>query len=503
MELVVRGNKWFTIGEGGAEMRKIKKGDIVFNNVQTEQILNNGYVTANGGRGRVAKANGNAHANGNAYKNGTAYVNGTWGGGHWNIYTGGWSGGSITGGSPTINYSPKQQRSSSESTKEFRETVDYITILIDRLERKIDELDTIAGSAYRSFEDRNKALGEGFAKITEEIEVQQKAYDAYMNRANQVGLGEDIKQKIRDGALEITDYTDENTYDAIQEYQDFVEKAYDARDAVTELQEALSEIMETQFDQITDEFDGLIEGIDHEIEMLEGQLDIIENRGQFAGAAYYEELMKQEQKNMDELQEKYVALQDARNEAIWSGTIKEGSEAWYDMESEINDVAQAWQDAQNSLIEYKNEMWEVDWERFEYGIGIIDNLITESEFLRDVLAVNENDLFNKDTGRFTDAGWTSGALMAQDYNAYMAEADAYAQKILEINDLLANDPNNTILLDQKNEYIEAQQEAINAANEEKQAIQSLYEDAFDKQLKILSDLIDKRKEMLEAEKDSI
>lgn len=171
------------------------------------------------------------------------------------------------------------------------------------------------------------------------------------------------------------------------------------------------------------------------------------------------------------------------------------------MGAEIDDVAEAWQDAQNALIEYKNEMWEMSWERFEYGIEQIDNLVTESEFLRDVLATNENDLFNKDTGKFTDAGWTSGALMAQDYNAYMAEADAYAKKVLEIDKLLAEDPNNTILLDKKNEYIQAQQDAILAANEEKQAIQSLVEESFNRQLDVLDKLISKRKEMLEAEKD--
>lgn len=323
MELVVRGNEWFTVGDNGAEFEKIRKNDIIFNHLQTEQILKNGYVTSGGGRGRIANANGNANT-------GTAYVNGTWGGGHGNIWTGGWSGGgNIYNNAPIINYTPKQKSQSDKATKDFRETIDYVSILINRLERKIDELDTIAGSAYRSFEERNKALGQGFAAVTEEIEIQRKAYDAYMERANKVSLSEDLKQKVRDGALEITDYTDENTYNAIEEYQKWVEAAYDARDAITDLEEALGDIMESKFDQITEQFDGLIDGIDHNIEMLEGQLDIIENRGQFAGAAYYEALMKEEQKNMDELQEKYIALQDARNEAVWSGAIEEGSESWY------------------------------------------------------------------------------------------------------------------------------------------------------------------------------
>lgn len=456
--------------------------------------MNKGFVTSNGGRGRIANANGNA------YINGTAYVSGSYsGGGRF------WGGASKYNGyasaTPTINYTPKQKAATEAAKKDFRETVDYIEILIDRIERKIDELDTIASSAYRSFDDRNKALTDQFAQVTEEITIQQKAYEAYVNRANQVNLSQDYKNRLMTGELKIEDITDSDLKDQIDEFITWYEKGLDAKYAIEELKEALSEIAETNFENVSTMFDALVDEIEHGINMLEGQIDLIENRGQFAGKAYYQELMKEAQSQMDELEEQKIALQDARNEAIWGGTIKEGSESDKEMLAEINDIEEAWQDAANSLVEYKNEMWQVDWDIFDRGIETIDNLITESEFLRDILAVNENDLFNKDTGRFTDAGWTSGALMAQDYNAYMAEADAYAQKILEINDLLANDPNNTILLDQKNEYIQAQQEAINAANEEKQAIQDLYEEQYSRMLDILDELIQKREDELEAAKD--
>lgn len=62
-ELVVRGDKWFTVGDNGAQFAQIRKGDIVFNHKQTEELLKNGYVTSNGGRGR-ALAHGTAFADG-------------------------------------------------------------------------------------------------------------------------------------------------------------------------------------------------------------------------------------------------------------------------------------------------------------------------------------------------------------------------------------------------------------------------------------------------------
>lgn len=48
-ELVVYGNKYWTVGDTGAEFTHIPKGAIVFNHKQTEEILKNGYVTSDGG----------------------------------------------------------------------------------------------------------------------------------------------------------------------------------------------------------------------------------------------------------------------------------------------------------------------------------------------------------------------------------------------------------------------------------------------------------------------
>lgn len=172
-------------------------------------------MTSGGGRGRIVNANGNA------YKNGMAYVSGS--------YTGGgkfWGGASQYNGyyaaaTPTINYTPKAKKSAEEARDDFRETVDYIEILIDRIERKIDELDTIASSAYRSFSERNSALTDGFSKITEEIDIMNKAYQAYVDRANKVSLSQTYKDRIMNGELRIEDITDENLKNQIDEFQEW------------------------------------------------------------------------------------------------------------------------------------------------------------------------------------------------------------------------------------------------------------------------------------------
>lgn len=72
-ELVVRGSRWFTVGDKGAEFRNIRKGDIVFNHLQTKELFENGYVTSGGGRGRALV---NGTVSGTALASGTAYATG-------------------------------------------------------------------------------------------------------------------------------------------------------------------------------------------------------------------------------------------------------------------------------------------------------------------------------------------------------------------------------------------------------------------------------------------
>lgn len=65
-ELIVRGGRFFTVGNYGAEMFNIKKGDIVFNHEQTEALLKNGHISGRGkayadgtvGGGRFLTADG-------------------------------------------------------------------------------------------------------------------------------------------------------------------------------------------------------------------------------------------------------------------------------------------------------------------------------------------------------------------------------------------------------------------------------------------------------------
>ena len=229
-EIIVRGDKWFTVGDNGAGFYSYKKGDIIFNHIQSRELLENGYVTSGNGRGR-------------AFAEGTAFSSGS--GGFWGGASSGGSSSSSSGSSTTIvnNYygsssssskssssksSSSKSSSSKSSTKkatkeaeEFEETIDWIEIAIDRLERAIDKLDLTASSTFKTWTSRTSALNGQISKTREEIDLQQKAYQRYIKEANSVGLSSAWAKKVREGKVDIQTIRDEDLKEKIDEYQEW------------------------------------------------------------------------------------------------------------------------------------------------------------------------------------------------------------------------------------------------------------------------------------------
>lgn len=498
-EIIVRGSNWFTVGDNGAEMVNIRQDDIIFNHKQSEEILKNGYVTSGGGRGKMAKANGSAHANG------SAYGNGTWGGGRWNIYTGASNRNPIISTASNVQQAKQAAKQSAAAAAsdadKFLETMDWIEIKIKRLEDLISDLDAKASSAYRKFSDRNKTLGDEFTKVTEEIQLQKDAYNAYLQKANSIELSEDYKNKVRNGMLSIEDITDETLKDKIDEFTTWHEKMLECQYSLQDLEDKLGDIVKTKFDNINDEFSSQLEIIEHENKLLETQLDIIEGKGMFAGQNYFTSMIKNQEAYVEKLHDQYMSLSEAMYSALDSGKVQEGSSAYYEMIKEINGVSEAWYEAKKQLVDYKNEAYEMDWSIFEKGMEYFSDITDESEFLQNILRVGDNDIFVKETGRFNDKGNAINSLHAMNYGAYMAEADKYKEKVAELNAEIEKDPSNTKLIDKRNEYIKQQREMIQNANGEKKSIHDLVEESYNKMLDILQKLIDKRKDFLQNEKD--
>lgn len=209
-EVIVRDGHFFTVGDNGAEFVKYKKGDIVFNHKQSEELFKNGYVTSGGGRGK-------------ALVSGTAFGRGSGGIGRANkgssAKTRSSSSSSSKSSSSSSSSNSNSNSSANKEADKFEETIDWIETALDRVERAISRLDKTATSTYKNWTKRGTALNDQISQTRREIDLQNQAYNRYIQQANSVGLDAGYAAKVRDGTIDIEKITDEDLNNKISEYK--------------------------------------------------------------------------------------------------------------------------------------------------------------------------------------------------------------------------------------------------------------------------------------------
>lgn len=231
-ESIVRDGHWMLV-PGGAHFQQLKKGDIIFNHVQTKELLQNGQITSGNGHGKVAYSTGTAFnmlkESKPAYPNGTIPPN-------------------VISSQTHSNKGKKNssnKNSTNKSKKDFKELFNWIEILIKRTERlakkAIDNVERYASSSKKK-DFAKKAIKEQLKLI----KYNSSGAEKYKKKANSIsGLDEKYKNKVRNGTLDISTIKDEKLAEKIKEYQDWYEKFLDCKDAASEAKDTLKEYAET------------------------------------------------------------------------------------------------------------------------------------------------------------------------------------------------------------------------------------------------------------------
>lgn len=488
-EVIVRDGHFFTVGDNGAEFVKYKKGDIVFNHKQSEELFKNGYVTSGGGRGK-------------ALVSGTAFGRGSGGIGRANkghsVKTRSSSSSSSKSSSSSSSSNSNSNSSANEEADKFEETLDWIETALDRVERAISRLDKTATSTYKNWTKRGTALNDQISQTRREIDLQNQAYNRYIQQANSVGLDAGYAAKVRDGTIDIEKITNEDLNNKIQDYQNWYNKALNCLDAIDDLRESESKLYEQRFENVSTKYDGYLGVIQHEKDMLDEFVSQTETAGYITSGKYYDAMSANAKKQQEELKKQRDEMISELNNAVNSGTIEKYSESWYSMVNSVDEVTKSIEECNTSLLEYEKNLRELDWEVFDLIQDKISKVADESEFLINLMS---NKKLYEDNGQLTDEGMATMGQYGVKYNVYMAQANKYAKKIKELQADLAKDPYNQDIANQLQEYIEAQQEAILNAEDMKNSIKDMVSDGIDKELDSLQKLIDKRNDALDAAKD--
>ena len=496
--------RWHTVGDHGAEFTQVKRGQIIFNHLQTKQLLENGYVTS---RGRLQGGNP-------AFASGTAY-----GFGIFDSYVG--DGDAFKNGSdkwvnPGENAWSDVADDLSDAADDAEQTLDFIEIKLEEIEAIIEKTST----RISNFLDDTTSINSKDELYDELIKAEKDKADVYLKAAQKYdvqaaaalsGVPQQYQAMARNGAIAIEEFLGEDQVEIaekIQEYRDWAAKADEAENGHLEAIAAISAHRVEQLEDIATDFENIVSISKSHSDLLQAEMDFIEESGNRLSESYYEELKKHSQKQLNDMQNERVALQKILDDSVAAGDVLIGSDDWYSMLETIYEVDQEIIDCKTSLEEFQNAINDLYWDNFDKLITEIDNVNSELSNLYDL--VSDTDDVVDEMGNWTDDGITALGLLVQQMENAQFKSEEYGKAIAKLKKDYAEGLYSTDEYNEKlSELTDSQYDAIKSYEDAKDAIVDLnktrveaVKDGLQKEIDAYSELIEKKKEALNAEKDA-
>lgn len=436
------------------------------------------------------------------------------------------SGGGGGGGGGNNSAEPNKPK------EEAEETFDWIEVAIQRLQEAETRLSKVVSDTYDIWGERNKALEGQIDNVTEQITAQWIAYQEYARNANAVQIkalndadyGEndslvkaadqalydeavakwatgDYQKKVREGLLSGDDIEKIQNHflsDAIKEFQELYNKAVQAGDAIKDDQIQLGDLAKTRFDNIKSEFDGLVGIIEAKAGLVEKRISKAQAKSYHADEKYYKQLIVYNEQVYAKTADEYKKLVEKRDKAVAEGSIKKGSEAWNQMTQEIIEVNGKLIELTTSTAEYRNEMNQIKWDKFEQLNEMLKEANTE---MSDLIELMGNHELVEENGEFNEWGRATLAMYAAQYNALAEEQSVLQRQYEEAKKDFEENPLSNDALKKLSEAEQALRDNAKERVSMEKELQSVYQNAVDTRINYLNELIDKYSEALDAEKD--
>ena len=262
----IRTGKWETIGNNGAEFRDIPQGAIVFNHVQTEELLSNGFTASRAvalASGTSPDISGKALVSGNAMVTGGISVKQA----QKSVVSGGntaKTANATNADTKATKNHTKATNDSTKATKKSKKTFDWVANKLKEWEKKVkkisDQITDYITSALKT-----SLMKKQMKTMNKEISSNNKGEIAYMKKANSVAkkytyydsdggeinvsIPKKYQKLVQSGAYRVEDMdtsTDQGKAlaEAISEYQNWYEKAQDCKQAVIDLRNEQQKLFE-------------------------------------------------------------------------------------------------------------------------------------------------------------------------------------------------------------------------------------------------------------------
>lgn len=278
-----------------------------------------------------------------------------------------------------------------------------------------------------------------------------------------------------------------------------------------ELDKKVAQLKLQQIQNLQDEYDKRVGLFDNDAQDIDNAIALAQARGQTLSAGYYQSLNKIQTTKRQEAVTEKSKVEAALAAALKDGSIKEGSDEWYEVQSTLHGLENTINECDVSIAENTTAIRELHTTMLEEMAENANRMNTEADFLANLLS--RSDLTDSDTGTFTNAGL--GTLGT--YGINMETAQAQMRELEKERAILEEmkktgsldyDDNGKHKYDSVNQLEEAynnildkQQEWTQNEYDAEQKILDLMKEYYQAQLDYMKEIIDAKKTALDYEKD--
>lgn len=449
---------WNTVGDNGAEFVNIPAGSIVFNHLQTEALLERGFVNSRG----LAKASGSAMVRGGIPVKQASIAS------KHTTYSGSKS---PSNTDKVVAQAAKDSSSAAKSVTDaaekveswedpWKNAVDWFERFTTKYNNSIN-LNEAKAENYSSYENKNKYLDKEIADLSKLKDGYQQAQGYYKYQAeayaDMIGLSQDLRKKVQGGEINI-DLLDEDTKSKVEAYQKWYDKIHECESELEKLKKKEKEVDQQKLDNITDRFDDLKKVYSTSSSVIESRLKYREENGesQAPGSKYYKDVNSQRkaQETQAALLEKEMVAYRAQMEKIRK-KYGEGHELYKKALAGYNDLRDELYNCKQSAKELSNTMYELKEKAAEYKTamyqGRSDNLssfrdykeatnykgskygdLTVNDYAQAAKTNDQTILALQNQKKIAMAKLKTLSYGSPEYNDKLDEINGYTQKILDL-----------------------------------------------------------------------
>lgn len=449
---------WNTVGDNGAEFVNIPAGSIVFNHLQTEALLDRGFINSRG----LAQASGSAMVRGGIPVKQASIAS------KHTTYSGSKS---PSNTDKAVAQAAKDSSSAAKSVTDaaekveswedpWKNAIDWFERFTTKYNNSID-LNAAKAENYSSYTNQNKYLDKELADISKLKGGYQQAQGYYKYQAeayaDTIGLSQDLRKKVQDGEINI-DLLDEDTKSKVEAYQEWYDKIHECESELEKLKKKEKEVDQQKLDNITDRFDDLKKVYSTSSSVIESRLKYREENGesQAPGSKYYKDVNSQRkaQESQAALLEKEMVAYRAQMEKIRK-KYGEGHELYKKALAGYNDLRDELYNCKQSAKALSNTMYELKEKAAEYKTamyqGRSDNLssfrdykeatnykgskygdLTVNDYAQAAKINDQTILALQNQKKIAMAKLKTLSYGSPEYNDKLDEINGYTQKILDL-----------------------------------------------------------------------